>query len=73
MMNARSEYYQQIEAHGAENGWLTPLDQEDRDFFAYFRSVCKRYNIQPSKATKLEYDFVSSVAETEFYRKQANA
>lgn len=30
-------------------------------------SVYKRYNIIPSKATKLEYEFVTKVAESEFY------
>ena len=35
--------------------------------------VFKRYNIVPSKATRLEYDFVTRVAESEFYQQQANA
>ena len=58
---------EKIEAHGAENGWVAPMAEEDREFFAYFRSVFKRYNISPSKATRLEYDFVTRVAESEFY------
>ena len=62
-----------IEAHGAENGWVAPMAEEDREFFAYFRSVFKRYNISPSKATRLEYDFVTRVAESEFYLQKANA
>lgn len=60
-------------AHGAENGWVVPMTEEDRAFFAYFRSVFKRYNILPSKATRLEYDFVTRVAESEFYLQKANA
>ena len=56
----------EIEAHGAENGWVAPMTAEDRAFFAYFRSVFKRYNISPSKATRLEYDFVTRVAECKF-------
>lgn len=60
-------------AHGAENGWVVPITEEDRAFFAYFRSVFKRYNILPSKATRLEYDFVTRVAESEFYLQKANA
>ena len=59
-----------IEAHGAENGWVSPMTEEDRAFFAYFRSVFKRYNISPPKATRLEYDFVTKVAETEFYHQK---
>ena len=59
-----------IEAHGAEKGWVSPMTEADRGFFAYFRSVFKRYNISPSKATRLEYDFVTRVAETEFYHQK---
>ena len=60
-------------AHGAENGWIAPMTEADKAFFAYFRSVFKRYNISPSKATRLEYDFVTRVAENEFYLQKANA
>ena len=72
MSEQDKKYLQDIEAHGAENGWVAPLTQEDKEFFAYFRSVFKRYNISPSKATRLEYDFVTRVAESEFYLQQAN-
>ena len=58
---------EKIEAHGAENSWVTPMTEEDKEFFAYFRSVFKRYNISPSKATRLEYNFVTQVTESEFY------
>ena len=64
---------ERIEAHGAENGWVAPLTEEDKAFFAYFRSVFKRYNISPSKATRLEYDFVTRVAESKLYPQKANA
>lgn len=67
MEEAKAEQLLQIEEHGAKNGWVVPLFKEDRDFFSYFRSVFKRYNIDPSKATRLEYDFVTRVAESEFY------
>lgn len=63
----------EIKAHGVENGWVVPITEEDREFFAYFRSVFKRYNISPSKATRLEYDFVTRVAESGFYLQKANA
>lgn len=72
MSEQDKKYLQDIEAHGAENGWVAPLTQEDKEFFAYFRSVFKRYNISPSKATRLEYDFVTRVAESEFYLQPAN-
>mgnify|MGYP000800567976 FL=1 len=45
MDNERMEELEKIEAHGAENGWVAPMTAEDREFFAYFRSVFKRYNI----------------------------
>ena len=61
------------EAIGSEQGWVAPMTQEDREYFAYLRTVFKRYNIVPSKATRLEYDFVLRVAESEFYLQQANA
>ena len=61
------------ETIGSEQGWVAPITQEDREYFAYLRTVFKRYNIVPSKATRLEYDFVLRVAESEFYLQQANA
>lgn len=61
------------ESVGSEQGWVAPLTQEDKDYFAYLRTVFKRYNIIPSRATRLEYDFVVRVAESEFYLQQANA
>ena len=60
------------ETIGSEQGWVAPMTQEDREYFAYLRTVFKRYNIVPSKATRLEYDFVLRVAESEFYLQQAN-
>ena len=61
------------ETIGSEQGWVSPMSQEDKDYFVYLRTVFRRYNIIPSKATRLEYDFVLRVAESEFYLQQANA
>ena len=61
-----------IDGLGAVSGYVAPMSEKDREFIAYFRSVFKRYNISPSKATRLEYDFVTRVAESEFYLQQAN-
>lgn len=72
MDKERMAELEKIEAHGAENGWVAPMTEEDREFLAYVRSVFKRYNISPSKATRLEYDFVTRVAESEFYLQKAN-
>ena len=73
MNEQEKQYLQEIEEHGMQSGWVEPISQDDRDFLAYFRLVCKRYHIVPSKATKLEYDFVTRVAESEFYLQRANA
>ena len=61
-----------IEEIGAKNGWVAPLTDEDREYFKHFRSVFKRYNINPSKATSLEYDFVTRVTDSEFYLQRIN-
>lgn len=66
-------YLQQMEQYGAENGWVAPLTREDSEYLVHFRAVCKRYNIIPSKATRLEYDFVTRVTDSEFYLQQVNA
>lgn len=73
MDKEKKEKLLQIEAHGAEHGWVAPMTEEDRDFIAYFRSVFQRYHIVPSKATDLEYEFVTKVAESEFYSRQVRA
>ena len=49
------EYLRRIEDHAAQTGWVAPLTQEDKDYFAYLRQVSKRYNINLSKANRLEY------------------
>lgn len=72
MSEQEKQYLQHIEEHAGQNGWTAPLTKGDGEYLAYFRSVCKRYNIIPSKATKLEYDFVTRVAESEFYLQQVN-
>ena len=73
MDKERMAELEKIVSHGAENGWVASMAEEDRAFFAYFRSVFKRYNISPSKATRLEYNFVTQVAENEFYLQKASA
>ena len=43
------EYLRRIEDHAAQTGWVAPLTQEDKAYFAYLRQVCKRYNTIPCK------------------------
>ena len=45
MENQNLEYFQSIEQHGAEHGWVAPPMAEDRAYLAHFRAVCKRYYI----------------------------
>lgn len=73
MEQNKPEYLRSVEEHAAETGWVAPLTQEDKDYLVYLRGVCKRYNIALSKATRMEYDFVTRVAESEFYLQKANA
>lgn len=68
-----AQYLRQMEEHGSENGWVAPLSKEDSDYLVHFRVVCQRYNIIPSKATRLEYEFVTRVTDSEFYLQQMNA
>jgi hypothetical protein len=73
MDEKKLEYLLTIEEHAAETGWVAPLSREDKEYLAYLQSVCKRYNIALSKANRIEFDFVTRVAESEFYLQQANA
>ena len=73
MDKERMAALEEIESHGAENGWVTPMTEKDKGFFAYFCFVFKSYDISPSKAAQLEYNFVMRVVESEFYLQKANA
>lgn len=44
MDKERMAEFEKIEAHGAENNWGVPMTEKDKEFFAYFRSVFRRYN-----------------------------
>ena len=61
----------EIEEHADLHGWVAPFTQEDHDSFVHFFSVFKRYNIVPSKATKLEFEFVIAMTEGELYAKRS--
>lgn len=67
----RREYLQRVEDYAAETGWLTPPTQENRDYMALLFGVCTRYNIVLSRATPLEFEFVTRVADDEFYARRA--
>ena len=73
MTEQELQYLQEIEQHGADIGWVQQPTEDDVEYLIHFRSVCKRYNIAPGKATRLEYDFVTRVTDSEFYLQQARA
>ena len=73
MSEMNREELLRAESVGSGQGWVVPLSKEDKEYFSYLRTVFKRYNIVPSRATRLEYDFVVRAAESEFYLQQANA
>ena len=66
------EYLRQVEDHASRTGWVSPLTREDKEYFAYLRQVSKRYNIDMSKANRLEYNFVIRVAESDFIELSLN-
>ena len=61
------EYLRQVEDQASRTGWVSPLTREDKEYFSYLRQVSKRYNIDMSKANRLEYNFVIRFAESEFH------
>ena len=73
MNNTKRTELLKIEEHGSEYGWVSPMTKDNLAYIAHYRSVFKRYNIDPSKATRLEYDFVTRVTDSEFYLQQAQA
>lgn len=55
-----------------ENGILfTPPSEETDRYVACLRQICERYNIQFSKATELEKNFVLACVEQEVKTKVA--
>ncbi|MBR5753820.1 MAG: hypothetical protein IKX83_04980 [Clostridia bacterium] len=55
-----------------ENGPLfVPTSEETGRYVACLRQICKRYNIQFSKATELEKNFVLASVEQELNNKVA--
>ena len=71
MTEQELKFKQEVAEESAEHGWVAPFTEEDHDYFVHLMSVYKRYNIIPSKATRLEYEFVTRVAESEFYLQPA--
>ena len=39
MDKERMAELEKIESHGAENGWVAPMTEEDREFFSYLAMV----------------------------------
>ena len=56
MSQTSREELLRIESIGSAQGWVAPLEREDKAYFAYLRTVFRRYNIEPSKAHNLTHD-----------------
>lgn len=67
MTEERKAYLRAMEAEGEVHGWVALPSLDSSDYLAHFRDVCGRYNINPSKATRLEYEFVTRITDSEFY------
>ena len=59
------EYLQRIEDHAAQTGWVAPLTQEDKAYFAYLRQVSKRYNTFSKRILTEEPKFAQKRKDTE--------
>ena len=68
----RAEYLTKMEALGTAQDGVSPMNQEDTEYIALFRRICNRYNINPNQTTRLEYDFVMQVAESESFGNREN-
>ena len=53
------------------NSYVTPPTEQDLAYTAYFREVCKRYNIDFATADADEREFVMRMADKGFFPKRA--
>lgn len=63
--------FSHLDELAAPAGYVAPSTEEDLGYLAYFRQVCKRYNILFSEADQDERDFVIRMAEKGYYPKRA--
>lgn len=65
------EQFLRLDDLAAPNGYTAPSTSEDLAYIAYFRQMCKRYNIDFSSADQDEQDFILRMTEKSFYPKRA--
>lgn len=63
--------FSQLDELGAPNSYVTPPTKQDLTYTAYFREVCKRYNIDFAAADADEREFVMRMADKGFFPKRA--
>ena len=63
--------FSRLDDLAAPADYVAPSTEEDLGYLAYFRQVCKRYNIVFSEADSDERDFVIRMAEKGYYPKRA--
>ena len=49
MTEEGKQYFQNIETHGMENGWVSPLTEEDKEFFATFAWCAGATTLSPPR------------------------
>lgn len=65
------EKYMRLDDIAAPNGYAVPPSGDDLDYVIHFRQICRRYNIDFSKADEDEREFIMRMLEKSFYPKQA--
>ncbi len=63
--------FNRLDELGAPNSYVTPPTEQDLAYTAYFREVCKRYNIDFAAADADEREFVMRMASKGFFPKRA--
>ena len=65
------ERFAKLDELAAPSGYVAPPTKDDLEYTIYFRQVCKRYNIDFSKADPDEREFVVRMAEKGYYVRRA--
>lgn len=63
--------FSRLDELGAPNNYVTSPTEQDLAYTAYFREVCKRYNIDFATADADEREFVMRMADKGFFPKRA--
>ena len=70
-MSTAQDKFSRLDELAAPTSYVAPSTEEELGYLAYFRQVCKRYNIVFADADSDERDFVIRMAEKGYYPKRA--